>query len=554
MRQIETYLREQFEGRVDMTDYDRRSEEETRTAFLSRALGAYALTMLSGLDQSVAVQYVTDGFDDNGIDAVYFDRGEAVLYVVQSKWIQDGQGAPGVTAVAKLRDGFNDLIRARFGRFNEKLQRHKPELLAALENTKTELCLALVHTGNQKLGAHGVRLLDDLRAELNDVSDVFRYVCLGQGEVYKAISGQAEGDPICEDVVIRQWGQVLEPHYAVYGQVDGEVLVRWWEEHGNRLLARNLRKFIGDTEVNKAIQQTLSTQPDLFWYFNNGITVLCSKLVKKPIQGPDRDYGFFRCDGISIVNGAQTVGSLAKAAKQKPEAVATARVPIRFISLDKCGERFAHEVTRATNTQNRIEGRDFASLDPEQERLSRELWFLNKRYAFKSGDPEPEPIEGCTLVEATVALACRNRDLSLAVQAKREIGRLWDDINKAPYKKIFNGSVTGVVVWRSVLVLRLVDEVLRGHGKVLDGMDRLITVHGNRFILHRVFRRLPGEVFDDPDYDFSLVEEEVRNLAHDELEVVTAAVHKIFSDSYMASVFKNIGRCRALERELDGSS
>jgi hypothetical protein len=67
--------------------------------------------------------------------------------------------------------------------------------------------------------------------------------------------------------------------------------------------------------------------------------------------------------------------------------------------------------------------------------------------------------------EATVALACAADDVSLAVQAKREIGKLWEDITKAPYRALFNPSVTGPEVWRLVRILRTAETTLQSQQK-----------------------------------------------------------------------------------------
>ena len=62
---------------------------------------------------------------------------------------------------------------------------------------------------------------------------------------------------------------------------------------GQLLFARNLRKFTGRTDVNDGIMETLTKEPSKFWYFNNGITVLCSGLKKKAIGGSKRTSGVF---------------------------------------------------------------------------------------------------------------------------------------------------------------------------------------------------------------------------------------------------------------------
>ncbi|PYR31209.1 MAG: hypothetical protein DMF90_26075 [Acidobacteria bacterium] len=76
-----------------------------------------------------------------------------------------------------------------------------------------------------------------------------------------------------------------------------------------------------------------------------------------------------------MVNGAQTVGTIAQVFGAG-DAIQGAKVPAKFISLGNCPDGFAADVTRAANTQNRIERRDFAALDPRQEELRIELLFV----------------------------------------------------------------------------------------------------------------------------------------------------------------------------------
>jgi hypothetical protein len=98
-----------------------------------------------------------------------------------------------------------------------------------------------------------------------------------------------------------------------------------------------------------------------------------------------------------------------------PNAVADARVTIRFISLEDCPPEFAGEIARGANTQNRVERPDFVALDPQQDRLATELAIDRVRQAIKSGEPTPETETGCAVIDATVALSLESaRQTSLS--------------------------------------------------------------------------------------------------------------------------------------------
>ena len=73
-------------------------------------------------------------------------------------------------------------------------------------------------------------------------------------------------------------------------------------------------------------------------------------------------------DGISIVNGAQTTGSLGSLESPPSKDI---RVPIRFVKSTK--EAIVSNVVRYNNSQNRLQAADFRSTDQIQDRLRQEF-------------------------------------------------------------------------------------------------------------------------------------------------------------------------------------
>ena len=261
----------------------------------------------------------------------------------------------------------------------------------------------------------------------------------------------------------------------------------WYEEFSAGLFAENLRFVLANSEVNQGIVETIEKRPDLFWYFNNGITVVCRTILKKAIGGADKASGVFDVEGMSVVNGAQTIGAM-HAAKSQGTSLDAVRVQARFIALADAPGDFGADITRTNNTQNNLTPVDFVALDPNQERLAGELRNLGVQYAYRRGDVISDAAAGFDIREATVALACASPELRLAVYAKRYISGLWEDIKKDPYTAIFNESVTGRYLWGLVRIEREIEEALNQAAAHKFGRERLILVHGNRFIAHCVFR------------------------------------------------------------------
>jgi hypothetical protein len=551
LQRIRNAITKLFEGHIDLSDYDGRGADEREKAFLTRALSAYTLTLLAEVEPAVAAAHITDGFDDGGIDAIYFDDVARTLFVVQSKWISDGNGSIDQAGAKKFFDGFRDLMHLRFDRFNNRLRAHEATIKSALFDSNARFVLAITHSGAQSGSQHVQREVDDLLAEMNDADDVVAVEWYGQQRLYAAVAGQVQGKAIDTDLILTEWGYVKSPYPAYYGQVSAGAMAALWKQHGRDLFTRNIRNFKGSTDVNDALIDTLRREPQHLWYFNNGITVLCSRVGKKPVGGASHDTGVFELEGLSVVNGAQTVGVIGSYSEAHGDLPDDAKVLVRLISLEHCPEGFDKEVTRATNTQNRIERRDFAALDPNQHRLASELQLDGKRYVFKTGEDEPAPEQGCSITEATVALACASGELTLAVQAKREIGRLWENIDRAPYTTLFNDQTSATNLWRVVEIARLVDKGLQIYATGPHPRAAMIAVHGNRFILYRVFLdpRIRS-LRPDPLTPVALAPT-VLQVTGEVFDKVAGLVGQLYPDAYLAILFKNPQKCATLAAKLD---
>jgi hypothetical protein len=545
---IKNNVEARFGNLVDLADVATAQPQQKDSVRLTRSLAAFVLAELGGLDDIAAAQSVTDGTGDNGIDAVYYDAAEKNCFLVQSKWITSGNGSVEVGDVHKFIQGIRDLLDAQFSRFNAKMQAHKDKVFAALSDASARFTVVLAYTGEQPLSGDAQRPLEDFLTEMNSPTEVMGLRVLNQAALHAIVATGATADAVDLEVMLHDWGMVRQPYLSYYGQVAVSDIASWGA-FGVRLTSKNLRQFRGLTEVNEAIAKTLTVSSEKFWYFNNGITILCESLRKKPLGGNNNETGTFECQGASVVNGAQTVGTIVDVSKTNGAALQHARVLVRLVSLENCPEGFADDITRAANTQNRIEKRDFAALDPNQKRLRTELYLENqKEYAYQTGEQPPQGDSGCTLDEAAVALACKASDVSLAVQAKREVGMLYEDITKPPYTAIFNAGTTAKNLWQAVTVLRIVETELKLEQQKRTGKDQLIAIHGNRFVEHLVFQQLQRESAQNSGK--SGTEARIRAVTGEMLDRTIINVLALYLTAYPASLFKNASKCRDLAKRI----
>lgn len=551
LRQIEAKLKSLFINLIDLDDYNGKSQAEKDSAFLTRALAAFSILFIADISPDIAAFSVTDGFQDNGIDAIYFDSREKILFLVQTKWRHDGKGSIEQGDSLKFINGVNALINAEFDRFNDKIKIRGTEITDALSLANTRIVLLLAYTGQARLSNEVKRDFDDFLKDINDPSEVVALKVFNQGKLHEIVRGSL-GTPINFDVLLKDWGQVREPYSAYYGLVSATEVANWWNNHYPQLFMPNIRSFLGETEINQSIIETLLSEPENFWYFNNGITALCGKIRKKPLGGTSHETGFFECLDVSIVNGAQTVGAIANANARSPDKVAKATVTIRFISLESCPEDFAIRVTRTTNTQNRIDSRDFVSLDTEnQERIRTELQLEGIEYVCKAGYSVPDNRPGFDFSEAIVAVACAHSELAYAVQAKSKVSLLYEDVSKPPYKALFNSSLSSIRLWKLVQIYRAIEDHLKVERGNRQRREALLLTHGNRFLARQVFRHMVLSNLDDPSKDVQDILVLVPEKTTIAINATANAINEKYPDSYLANLFKNITKCKDIENSVN---
>jgi hypothetical protein len=187
------------------------------------------------------------------------------------------------------------------------------------------------------------------------------------------------------------------------------------------------------------------------------------------------------------------------------------------------------------------------SQDPQQARLQTDLFLENqKRYVYRGGDSLLTPDEGCTFEEVAVALACAHSDISHCVQAKREVGKLWEDITKPPYTILFNISTNAVRMWRAVGIMRAVEAELKTFQSTHQGKPKLIATHGNRFVLHMVFR----SGVDPDNADLEVARKTIPKTVETTLSGLITATTKLYDSSYPSNLFKNLGKCKKLAEQM----
>jgi len=166
----------------------------------------------------------------------------------------------------------------------------------------------------------------------------------------------------------------------------GDRIAEMFERAGPRLFARNIRGYLGEGKpVNEDMRLTLLGEPDRFFYYNNGITILCDEATQQSNEGRD----VLHVKHPQIINGQQTTRTLAA----DRERAANASVLVKVIAVkertsnDAKFDDLLSRIVAGTNWQNAIKQSDLMANDRIQIALERSLRKLGYGYIRKTQGP-----------------------------------------------------------------------------------------------------------------------------------------------------------------------
>ncbi|PVE41187.1 hypothetical protein H663_018585 [Limnohabitans planktonicus II-D5] len=499
IQQIQAFLKMEFNGAIVGTG---KNAVDIERNFLSKALAAYFLIAHAGATKADAVAASIDGGNDHGIDSVYISP-TGVFWLVQSKYIHEGRGEPLLGDASKFKDGVKDFAGAKFERFNAALQVKLPAIRTAMNNAHS-IHFALVYTGTS-LHDDRIQLFRDLEDAINLVQPGrARFVRFGLRDFHEAVIAKRAEKSITAEVELRNYGLIDKPARAFYGVMRIRDLASLYVEHDHALVRENIRRYRGSSSVNAEITKTLLTSPEHFVYFNNGVTLLCEKITAIGAMDTERKVGKFRLEGVSIINGAQTVGTVA----QQPLAHYDANpADVLVTCIQSAGDPadFGDRVTEYRNNQNAVRTEDFIALDDNQENWRKTLQVSGIRYIYKPSAQDPHAAERVfTAQEAANYLACASKDgltwaegLQLVIA---DSGALWDQkrnfvgasVNKVEdsvYGCLFPNSLTARRLWRTTQIGRMIRDIVDADIPSLSPAEAALQNAALYLILNLVFSR-----------------------------------------------------------------
>jgi hypothetical protein len=455
---------------------------------LSRSLAAFAIANLADLTPPQAANSIINGENDNGIDAVYFDQVNNRLWLLQSK----AGNAPNMGDNKKFCDGIRDIIHQRFQKFNVGFSRLQQDIENALDTNGLTIVGCNVYLDGN-LGSHVVNDLNQLKDELNQIQPRFQWQDLHIEKIYSWLTEKQAIASVDVVLTLEKWHYLEQPRRAFYGLVNACELALLYNQHNKSLFEQNIRYYLGKEDVNLAISETIYQQPSELFYLNNGLTITCTKVILPP--GHNQTSAKFTLEGFSVVNGAQTVGSIASVFNANGSISPHAKLLVTIIEIGTQSDKIGVEITKARNTQNTVRDVYFAALDPNQERLRQECMVSNIVYQYR---PSADHHDAITIEQAAIALACFSGNTEIIVAAKKDSNLLY----KRYYSTLFSNQLSGITLCRYVRIFQYLDQSFTSYTESSTNKQKMFYRHGKFFILD-ILSRLHKPLINKPEANLS---------------------------------------------------
>jgi hypothetical protein len=334
--------------------------------------------------EALASEALTDGPNDKKIDFIYLDQDGKRLLFAQGYFSKTSKEAAPANKASDLNTAAAWLFSGDTANVPDQLRPAIEECRRALSEGDVE-AIELLYVHNLPESVNVNRELQTVAAHVrkalgDDATTRIISRELGSSAIEHLFSSQESHIEVKEEIACPakvQFSESGAKWKASVLSVPGSWLHGLFSKHGDALFSANYRGFLGITKrrrINTGIRQSAELKPTDFWVFNNGITLLTLGMK----EGKDDSH----LTGISIINGAQTTGSIGSVDMGK-HGLKDVKVLCRVI---QCTDPDTiSEIVRYNNTQNEITTWDQYSNDPEQNRIAEEFCRLGHVYSRKRG-------------------------------------------------------------------------------------------------------------------------------------------------------------------------
>jgi len=427
--------------------------DETRK--ISKAFVCLAVSTYLSVELAEAESLLTEGGNDAGIDAIFvgdFNDYEFPVTIFQTKYVFDINKDSHFPANSIQR--VVNSIGAIFDPTKEVLM--NPDLKPKVEEIRSLILDGYIPFVRVVFTNNGLTWNRDGNNHISNANfplDQVEFEHFNHVDIVNSLKSRKE-----INTTIKFSGKSFQEDFnfkrVLVGKVNVTEILNLFETYGDTILERNIRRYLGLTKsrVNEAIKSTLlGNRKDNFYFYNNGVTMVCSKFSHNALQTSDWSV---KVDDLQIINGGQSCKTIQHTLKENPDTdFSQVFILVRLYELSGDGmDELINDVTIATNSQNPVDLRDLRANDTIQINLEtdiKELGFTYKRK--KDGIMSGDIIPSSVAAEAIYSIWRKKPH-----QAKFKRNELFGKF----YNEVFD-NINGSQLVLSVLIYRFCDNQRR---------------------------------------------------------------------------------------------
>ena len=333
----------------------------------------------------LADEALTDVGDDKKIDFIKIDEDNKRIVFVQGYYSEKKADEAPANKASDLNTAAAWLISGNVDEIPSPLKEIISNCREALENDEIEQ-IELLYVHNRPESVNVAKELKTVQEHLVKVLNTeaisVSFKELGLTETETLFQEQSSQIVINEKVFCPaeiKFEENADGWSSAILSVPGNWLRDQYIKYQDKLFSANYRGFLGVSKrkrINAGIKNTAEKKSENFWAYNNGITILTHDFERAKTGGT-------QLTGISIINGAQTTGSIGSLDSSNATNLDKVKVLTRII---KCTDRATvDEIVKYNNTQNKITTWDKFSNDSKQLTISKEFADLGHNYSLKRG-------------------------------------------------------------------------------------------------------------------------------------------------------------------------
>lgn len=428
------------------------------TAARSAAFVVLCVKTLLDLSDSEATERLTEGGNDFGVDAIDVGdtiEGEFTITLFQCKYdhtkLEGNKNFP--------EEGVDKAVKAVRALFNPQAPVNlNPRLQARIEEVRSLITDGVIPRVRYLLCNNGLPWKHPEAQAVIDRENFpppsVRFEHVNHDTLIHILQAT---QPVKDTIQFSGRAVVEDFNFSrvFVGKVAVTELARLMDSHGDRLLERNIRRYLGlqGNRVNEAIRDTLTDaneRPNFFFY-NNGITLICARFDYNALQNEDYKV---RVDGLQIINGGQTCKTIQATLANLGENKENLESAFALVRLYQVGGEDANNLVRtityATNSQNPVDLRDLRSNDEIQKKLEISIRDLGYEYRRQRNEGSVKPTEITTGTAAEAVLSVwRKRPQQAKFRSGEHFGKLYTDI--------FDNHINGAQIVAAVLLFRIAE-------------------------------------------------------------------------------------------------